>query len=647
MPFRDLGRDAAFFQPGGADRHGAVVAHGGNRDVVALLVQNRLHQLDREVAGVVGDQDGRRERFGDLSRDRDRFQVGQGVVHAGDVLGDDFIAFFLEGLLDRFLDVADGLFLGNNLGQGEEADLHDGVDTGAEAGVHRNLQRVDGVDLDFLADDGFLHFTGERGENLVRRDFSVQQERAAFADAVEHVITADVGGVVTGHEVRRGDGVLRQDRLVAETQVRNGNTTGLLGVVFEIRLYEFVGVVADDFDGVLVGTHGAVGAEAPEHALGQAVLVDDDFFVHRQRQVRYVVVDADGEVRGAFAVEVLVDGVDHGRSELLAGQAVAAADDHDVLAGQSGLDVGVERFAEGAGLFQAVENGNFLHGGRDRFDQGFDGERTVKTDFDQAEFSAFGVQEVDGFFDGFAAGAHGDDDLVRIRGADVIEQVQLAAGLGGDDIHVFLHDAGDGVIQQVGGFAALEVDVGVLGGHLGVGGFRTESAVTETFDMLHIDHFFHFAVVEDFNLLDFVGSTESVEVAEERDVTFERGEVGDKRQVVGFLNRRCGSHGETGAAAGHHIGVVAEDRQRLGGQCAGGHVEHGREHFTGDLVHVRDHQQQALRGGVSGGERACAQRPVHGAGSPGFGLHFGNGDHVAKHIYLTLAGPDVSVLTHR
>jgi hypothetical protein len=63
----------------------------------------------------------------------------------------------------------------------------------------------------------------------------------------------------------RGDQVGGADRLGAEAQVRGGHGAGLLGVVDEVALGVVFGVFgADDLDGVLVGAHGAVGAEAVE-----------------------------------------------------------------------------------------------------------------------------------------------------------------------------------------------------------------------------------------------------------------------------------------------------------------------------------------------------------------------------------------------
>ena len=123
--------------------------------------------------------------------------------------------------------------------------------------------------------------------------------------------------------------------------------------------------------------------------------------------------------------------------------------------------------------------------------------------------------------------------------------------------------------------------------------------------------------------------------------------MGNDSQVVGFLDRSCAGHGITGGAAAHNVGVVAEDRQRLSGEGAGGNMEDGREHFAGDLVHVGDHQQQTLAGGKSSGQCTGAQAAVDRTGCTGFGLHFSDFDHLAEHVFKTLACPGISVLTHR
>ena len=89
-----------------------------------------------------------------------------------------------------------------------------------------------------------------------------------------------------------------------------------------------------------------------------------------ERGVGHIVVDADGEViLGHRLGEVVEDRLDHGGSEFLGGEAVAAADEAGhggdfaggEAFGQRGQDLLVERLAEGAGLLGAVEHGDGAH----------------------------------------------------------------------------------------------------------------------------------------------------------------------------------------------------------------------------------------------------------------------------------------------
>ena len=185
--------------------------------------------------------------------------------------------------------------------------------------------------------------------------------------------------------------------------------------------------------------------------------------------------------------------------------------------------------------------------------------------------------------------------------------MQGTTGQRSDLVHVFLDDTGKISVDLVGGFAALEVDIGVLSSHLGVGSLRTQSAVAETLDVFHIDQRLHVSIVEEFDLLVLVRGTESVEESKEGNFAFQSGEVSHQSQVVSFLDGGGGGHGITGGTASHNVGVIAEDGERLGGKRTGGNMEDGREHFTGDLVHVGDHQQQTLAGGIGDGQGTGTQ----------------------------------------
>ena len=69
---------------------------------------------------------------------------------------------------------------------------------------------------------------------------------------------------MTGNEIRLADEVRRTDRAWPKAKVADRACPGFLGVVHKISLREQVCVFTDDLDGVFIGTHRAIGAEAEE-----------------------------------------------------------------------------------------------------------------------------------------------------------------------------------------------------------------------------------------------------------------------------------------------------------------------------------------------------------------------------------------------
>ncbi len=114
-------------------------------------------------------------------------------------------------------------------------------------------------------------------------------------------------------------------------------------------------------------------------------------------------------------------------------------------------------------------------------------------------------------------------------------------------------------------------------------------------DAIHVDQSAHVVFGEHFDLVDFVRSAEAIEEMQEGNSGFESRGMRDQRQVHGLLHGVGRQHGEAGGAAEHHVRVVAKDREGVGGYGAGADVERRRRELSRDLVHVRDHQQQALR----------------------------------------------------
>ncbi len=654
VPDRNVERHIAFLPARGGGGERAVHRHLGDRQPVAVAHHDGGDDLLDEVRGLVRHRRGNLEGGGDLAVG-DLEQIGESLVHGLEVLLDDFIALLAVGLLDGFLDLRNGVVLGQDAGNGEEAGLHDGIDARAHAGAFGDRIAVNVVELQFLLDDPGLDLLGQLVPDLVLGEGAVEEEDAAGGGVAEDVGLEEELVLVAGDEAGFLDQVGAVDRVGAEPQMRDGARTGLLGVINKVALRVEIRLFADDLDGVLVGAHGAVGAEAEEHGIGDAGMADEERGVQIQAGVGDVVGDAHGEpVFGLVLFELVEDRLDHGRGEFLRRQAVAPADD----LGQGGegavggrlrearQHVLVERLAVGAGFLGAVEHADGLGGRRQGREEVLQRERAVEAHHDGPDLFALLLQFLDRFQRGFGAGAHQHDDALGVGRADVVKGLVVTSRQLAELFHGRGDDVRAGLVELVDGLAPLEIDVGVLGGAPDEGLFGIERARPVVGDQLVADHGADDLVGDHFHLADLVGGAEAVEEMQEGHARLEGGGLGDQGRIHDFLDAVGGEHGPADLTAGHDILVVAENREGGGGDGPGGDMEDGRGQFPGDLVHVGDHQQEALRGGEGGGEGAGLQRAVHGAGGPAFGLQFGDGRHGAPEVGAAFGCPLVGPFAH-
>ena len=525
VPLGDYdGRTALFIggRAGGNRTVDHVAGEGAHRKVVAVLGRDHVgHVADefgRQAVVVCVDEAARGvlPRCGNLDLDVVAATVYGRIVHLHDIL-----ALLAVGLVDGFLHIGHGLVVGDDARDLEEGALEDGVGASAQTDFAGDLRGVDQIEADVLVDDGLLHEVGDAGEGLFGVPQAVEQQGAALLDALEHIVFVEVRRHVAGHEVGGRHEIRCVDGLVAEAKVRAGVAAGFLGIVVEITLAVFRSVVADDLDGVLVGAHRAVASQAEELALVGAFLHDGDFFFERERLEGHVVDDADGEaVLGLTQLEVVEDGDDLGRAGVFGGKAVTAAHQQGGFVahvGEDALDVEVERFAQGAGFFGAVEYGDAFGRLGQRAEEVLGGERTIKAYRHKAQFLAARLGEVvDGLPDGFAHGAHGDDDVFGVGGAVVVERQIVTAGQFADFAHIARHDVGNRVVVGIAGLAGLEEHVGVLVGAAGDGLVGIERLGAEGGQGLLADQRTEVFRLEQFDLLDLMRGPEAVEEMDER-----------------------------------------------------------------------------------------------------------------------------------
>ena len=330
-----------------------------------------------------------------------------------------------------------------------------------------------------------------------------------------------------------------------------------------------------------------------------------------------VVVDPDREVAERLrCVELGEDRRRHRGRELLRGEAVAAAEHarrEPVLLHQRRHDVFVERLADRPGILAAVEDGQCLRRLRERGGERGRVERPVEAHLEHADLLAARRQCGDRLFDDAGAGAHHHDHALRVGRARVVERVVTAPGELGEPVEAVGDDLRRRRIERVGGLARLEEDVRVLRGAAHDGMIGAERAARCAF-------------------------TSSSSISARRSssarpsITFTSCEVrkpskkctnGTRARSVaaiaiarsrGLPARRGAEQREAGAAGGHHVAVVAEDREGVRRQRAGGDVHDERRQLACDLEHVREHQQQALRRREGRRQRPGLERSVDGAG---------------------------------
>jgi len=152
---------------------------------------------------------------------------------------------------------------------------------------------------------------------------------------------------------------------------------------------------------------------------------------------------------------------------------------------------------------------------------------------------------------------------------------------------------------------------------------------------------------EHLNLVLLVAGAEAIEEVQEGHPGTQRGGVRGEREIMGFLHAAGTQHRPAGHPAAHHIGVISEDAQRVRGNGASRHVNDRRSELTGDLVHIRDHQQQALRSGEGRSQGALGDRAVQRARCPGLGLHLDDLGNLTPDVRASGRAPGVRRLGHR
>ena len=267
--------------------------------------------------------------------------------------------------------------------------------------------------------------------------------------------------------------------------------------------------------------------------------------------------------------------------------------------------------------------------------------------FDNADFLSSAVQVVDQLFCRIADGAHRYDDLFCVWRTIVVERLIVCADLGIDFFHIFIDDIRSFQVSRVAGFSVLEEGLRLFRRTSAVRVHRMKCVLLEPLNGVPVNHFLQVIIVPHFDLLIFVGGSESVEEMKHRQFAGDGSQMCNSSQVHNLLYAVGAQHSKTGLTASHHVGVVTEDGQCMRRQRSCCNVEYGRCLFTGQFIHIRNHQKQALGSGKGGGIGTCGDGTVYCTCSAAFGLHFYDFHFFSKDIGSVLGNPFVHALCHR
>ena len=273
-------------------------------------------------------------------------------------------------------------------------------------------------------------------------------------------------------------------------------------------------------------------------------------------------------------------------------------------------------------------------------------ERTEQPHLDRADAFALSNQMLDHFVCALGTRPHQHDDPLRRRITHIVEQVVLATRERREVRESGLQCFRKSRVKRLDGFATLEESVRVLRRAPDDGALRVQRPLPVRRDAVGRQQRAQGLIVENGHGADLVRGPEAVEKMQHRYADLQGDRMPHSSQVLRLLSRAGSQQREAGAASGHHIGVVAKDRQRVGGDAARCHVHAERSQLPGDLVHVRQHQQKPLRCREGRDQRPRLQRAVHGAGRAAFGLHLDHLRHGPRQVGLVIGCPDIGQLTH-
>ncbi len=236
--------------------------------------------------------------------------------------------------------------------------------------------------------------------------------------------------------------------------------------------------------------------------------------------------------------------------------------------------------------------------------------------------------------------------MLRVSGSVVVKQLVIRTSLLVNFVHVLLNNSRKSVVIRVACLTGLEEDIRVLSGTSLARMVGIQGILTELGNRVPVSHLSQVLIVPGLDLLDLVGSAETVKEVDKGNLALNSRQMSNCSQIHNFLHTGLTQHSAAGLTAGIHIGVIAENRQRVAGQSTGRHIDNARKLLAGNLVQVGNHQKQTLGSGVGSRKSASGQRAVNRAGGTCLGLHLRDLNRASEDVLSSFCRPLIHMLRH-
>ena len=224
----------------------------------------------------------------------------------------------------------------------------------------------------------------------------------------------------------------------------------------------------------------------------------------------------------------------------------------------------------------------------------FDAERSEEVDLYKAYLAAAGVEILNSLAHSVRDRAHCHYDFLSVGITIVVEEPVVSAGDFRDLLHCFLDYLRERNIERVDCFSVLEEDIVVFTRVAECRVLGVQSVILESLYSVPIDELCHLVEIEDLDLLDLVGCTESVKEVLYGNSALDRAQMGNRAHIHTLLDAGRCQLCPACLAAGHDVLMVAEDGYRICTDGSGCNMHYYRKQKTGHSVHGWDHEHKAL-----------------------------------------------------